>query len=72
MASDADAPALEGEAAPIGPQQRLASVADSMAEFNRLLWEIAKSVLIVAAILFAIFLVFGMGLLVKYGFEVVV
>lgn len=53
-----------------GPQQQLASTADSMVEFNRMLWEIAKSVFITASILLAVFLVIAAGLLVKFGIEV--
>lgn len=50
-------------------QSVMAGSADSMEEFNRLLWEVAKTVLILAVMLLAVAVVAGMWAAAKAALE---
>lgn len=72
MSEDAaDLPARREDYEALPTADRISAAADAMGEFNRALWQVAKAIFIIAAILFAMFAVFAMYLLVSYGLQVV-
>lgn len=68
--SDEQLPARSEDYDGIPAAVRIADTADAMEEVNRLLWQLAKSVFIIAAILFALFMVFAMYWLATAGMGV--
>lgn len=63
----AELPARTEEFESLPTADRISEAADAMEEFNRLLWQVAKGVGIIAAILFFLFMVFAMYVLAQAG-----
>ena len=67
--SDVELPA-NPERYDIGPQVRLEAAGDTMEEFNRVLFQVAKAIWFTALILLAVFVVFMAYVLAQLGFQV--